>query len=50
MMGINIYMHTEDLIKALNEKDIQLYTIAVLNAKVDDLTSKAHLAVMSLVK
>lgn len=50
MMGINIYMKTEDLLKALSEKDIQLYTVAVLNAKIDDLTSKAHLAVMSLVK
>ncbi len=50
MMGINIYMKTEDLIKALNEKDIQLYPIAVLNAQINDLTSKAHLAVMSLVK
>lgn len=50
MVGINIYMKAEDLRKALDEKDIQLYSVATLNARANELTSKAHLAVMSLVK
>jgi|GEM_PF-4907878 len=49
MLGVNIYMKTEDLEKAVNQKDIWLYPKSVLNAKSNELTSKAHLAVMSLI-